>query len=225
MKARLAGASDQANNLLDANGKSAYGTGGLSLLISGDPGFTRYYVLASEVTGAEPDTARFVVRLVLSHGKTDVSDQEEVLTLVRDSTSKQFAIDQATAGAHRLLGKGPEVVAVDQQPDTVKVTFDSDLDPATVTDGVIIVDAKGKRLDATATYANRVVILTGLNLKPGDAFRLEILTSVRDVSGQNVAAEYDLDFFGPVAPKKHGDSAASRPSASPSPASSPSPSS
>ncbi len=226
MKARLAGAADQANALLDANGKAAYGGGGLSLLIAGDPSFSRYYVLSSEITGADPDTARFVVRLVLSHGKTDVSDQEEALTLVRDATSKQFVIDQATAAAHRDLGKGAEVVSVEIQNDTVKVTFDSDLDPTTVTDGVTIVDAKGKRLDANASYANRIVMLTGLNLKAGDAYRLVVLTSIRDVSGQNVAAEYDLDFFGPTT-KRHGnhqDSVAPTPSTSPSPApSSPSP--
>ena len=229
MKARLAGSADQANALLDAGGKAAYSTGGLSLLIAGDPSFSRYYVLSSEVTGADPDTARFVVRLVLSHGKTDVSDQEEVLTLVRDATSKQFLIDQAAAGAHRDLGKGAEVVSVDIQNDTVKVTFDSDLDPTTVTDGVTIVDAKGKRVDATASYANRIVMLTGLNLKAGDAYRLVVLTTIRDVSGQNVAAEYDLDFFGPTT-KRHGnrqDSVTPSPSPapSPSPISSPSPNS
>jgi len=221
MKARLAGATDQANALLDANGKTAYTSGGLSLLITGDPGFSRYYVLSSEVTGADPDSARFVVRLVLSHGKTDVSDQEEALTLVRDATSKQFVIDQATAGAHRVLGKGAEVVSVDIQTDTVKVTFDSDLDPTTVTDGLTIVDAKGKRLDANSSYANRVVMLTGLNLKDGDAYRLVVLTTIRDVSGQNVAAEYDLDFFGPTA-KRHGNH---QDSVTPTPAPSPSPSS
>jgi len=223
MKARLAGTADQASALLDANGKAAYAGGGLSLLISGDPSFSRYYILSSEVTGVDPDTARFVVRLVLSHGKTDVSDQEEALTLVRDATSKQFAIDQATAGAHRDLGKGAEVVSVDIQNDTVKVTFDSDLDPTTVTDGVTILDAKGKRLDANASYANRIVMLTGLNLKDGDSYRLVVLTTIRDVSGQNVDAEYDLDFFGPTA-KRHGnhqDSVTLTPTPAPSPSPSP----
>jgi hypothetical protein len=224
MTARIGGAADRANAVLDSNGKAAYSGGGLSLLISGDPSLTRYYILTSEVTSADPDTARFVVRLVLSHGKTDVSDQEEVLTLVRDSTTKQFVIDQATAGSHRVLGKGAEVVSVDVESDTVKVTFDSDLDPSTVADGVTIVDAKGKKLDATATYANRVVVLTGLNLKEGDAFRLVVLTSVRDVSGQNVAAEYDLDFVGPVLVKRHGSGQnAVVPSPSPAPVPTPTP--
>ncbi len=205
MKARVAGTADQANAVLDSNGKAPYNGGGLSLLISGDPSLTRYYVLTSEVTSTDPDTARFVVRLVLSHGKTDVSDQEEVLTLARDPRTKQSVIDQAAAGAHRVLGKGAEVVNVDVETDTVKVTFDSDLDPSTVADGVTIVDAKGKKLDATATYANRVVVLTRLNLKEGDSFRLVGLYSVRDDSGQNVGAEYDLDFVGPVLAKRHGN--------------------
>ena len=219
MQARVAGQADQASALLDATGKTAYSTGGLKLTVTGDPRLSRSYILTSEITGTQPDTARFVVRLVLTHGKLDVSTYEETLTLVRDATSHQFLIDQATAGATHDLGKGAQVVNVDVESDTVKVTFDSDLDPATVTDGVTIVDSKGKQLDATASYANRVVTLTGLNLKPGEDYRLVVLTSLRDVQGQSVAAEYDLELVGP-SPKKH---ATHRDVVTPSPSPSPSP--
>ena len=219
MQARVAGQADQASALLDATGKTAYSTGGLKLTVTGDPRLSRSYILTSEITGTQPDTARFVVRLVLTHGKLDVSTYEETLTLVRDATSHQFLIDQATAGATHDLGKGAQVVNVDVESDTVKVTFDSDLDPATVTDGVTIVDSKGKQLDATASYANRVVTLTGLNLKPGEHYRLVVLTSLRDVQGQSVAAEYDLELVGP-SPKKH---ATHRDVVTPSPSPSPSP--
>ena len=219
MQARLDGSSDQASAYLDAGGKAAYAAGGLNLVVTGDPRFTRFYVLSAEITGEQPDSARFVVRLVLSHGKIDVSNYEESLSLVRDAASKQFVIDQAAVGAHRDLGKGAEVVSVDVDTDTVKVTFDSDLDPATVTDGVTIVDSKGKQLNATASYANRTVTLSGLNLKVGDEYRVVVLTSLRDVLGQNVAAEYDFDFVGPTG-KKHGnhkDTPAPTPSPSPTP--------
>ena len=136
--------------------------------------------------------------------------------LVRDATTKQFVIDQATAGAHHELGKGAEVVSVDVQSDTVKLTFDSDLDPGTVNDGVTIVDSKGKQLDATVSYANRTVTLSGLNLKEGSQYRIVVLTTVRDVLGQNIAAQYGLDVLGPSA-KKHGNNRnAATPSASPS---------
>ncbi len=203
MKARLDGDADNAGTYLSDSGKKAYTSGGLSLLVTGDPTFSRYYVLTQEITATDPDSARFVVRLVLSHEKIDVSEYEETLTLVRDTTGKQFVIDQATAGARRDLGKGAEVVSVDVEPDVVKVTFDSDLDPGTVTDGVYLVDSKGKQVDAAVTYTGRTVTLSGLGLKEGASYRLVVLTSVRDVLGQHVGAEYDLDLVGP-ADKKHG---------------------
>src|SRR5439155_424463 len=101
MDARLKGQSSEATRLLDDNGKKAYGDDALHLLPTGDPRFSRYYVLTQELVGNQPDTVRFVVRLVLTDGKIDVSNYEETLTLVRDSNSKEFRIDQATGGAHR----------------------------------------------------------------------------------------------------------------------------
>ncbi|HEV8596893.1 MAG TPA: Ig-like domain-containing protein [Candidatus Dormibacteraeota bacterium] len=204
MKARLGGDAANAGTFLSDSGKKAYGSGGLNLLVSGDPTFTRYYVLAQEVISTDPDSALFVVRLVLTHEKIDVSDYEETLNLVRDSTGKQFVIDQASARPHRDLGKGAEVVNVDVEPDTVKVTFDSDLDPGTVTDGVYLVDSRGKQVDATVSYASRTVTLSGLGLKHGAQYRLVVKTSVRDVLGKNVAADYQLDLVGPT-DKKHGN--------------------
>jgi len=216
MQARLNSQSDQANAFLDDNGKAAYAGGGLSLVVKGDPHFSRFYILTSEITGSQPDTARFVVRLVLTRGKIDVSDYEETLSLVREATSKQFLIDQASSGSHRALGKGAEVVNVDVESDTVKVTFDSDLDPTTITDAVMILDSKGKQLDATASYANRTVTLSGLNLKDGAQYRLVVLTKLRDVLGQNVAAEYDLDVVGPSSKKHINHKDVATPSPSPS---------
>jgi hypothetical protein len=166
----------------------------------------------------DPDTARFVVRLVLAHGKIDVASYEETLTLVRDPTTRNFLIDQASGGEHRDLGKGAEVVNIVVAGDSVKVTFDSDLDPGTVIDGVIILDSRGKQVNATATYANRTVTLSGLDLKEGSSYRLVVLTTLRDVLGHNVAAEYDLDLVGPSA-RKHGNHhEAATPSPTPAPA-------
>lgn len=221
MEARLAGKPDEATALLDDSGKKAYATGGLNLLIGGDPRFSRYYVLTQEATGTQPDTVRVVVRLVLSHNKKDVSSFEETLTLVRDATSKQFLIDQATAGAQRELGNGPQVVSVDVSSTAIQVTFDSDLDPATVNGGVNVVDSKGTVVVATVTYANKVVTITGVDLTAGKQYRLVVQNTVRDVQGHNVAPEYDLDLFGPVA-KKHAEQKISGGSAgSPSPVASP----
>jgi len=221
MAARVAGNTALAGSFLDDNAKKAYEGARLKLIINGDPRLSRSYILTQMVVGTDPDTVLSVVRLVLSHGKIDVSDQEENLTLVRDATSKQFVIDHATAGANHDLGKGAEVVSAEVAADTVKVTFDSDLDPGTVTDGVMLVDAKGKEVDATVTYANRTVTLSGLNLKEGSSYRLVVLPTVRDVLGHNLAAEYDLDVMGPAA-KIHGNH---KDAPTPSPSPSPSPSS
>lgn len=223
MDARLKGQADQASTWLDANGKQAYAADGMNLVISGDPKFSRYYVLTQELVSTDPDTTRFVVRLVLSHGKIDVSDFEEALVLVRDATSKQFLIDQATVGSHRNLGKGAEVVSVDVSSDTVKVTFDSDLDPGTISDGVLIVDAKGKPVDSIPTYANRVVTFTGLNLKAGAQYKLVVLPSVRDVAGHNIDGEYDLTLLGPTTKKGSEHKQAVPPFPIPIPAPTPTP--
>ena len=216
MKARLNGQADAATAFLDTGGKAAYGPGGAALIVTGDPSFTRSYILTSEVTGTQPDTTRFVVRLVLSHDKLEVSAYEETLVLVRDATTNQFLVDQATASPKHDIGKGAQVVNVEVATDTVKVTFDSDLDPATVGDAVVIVDSKGKQLDATASYANRVVTLSGLNLKDGDQYTLVVKTSLRDVQGQHVSAEYDLTLVGPSTKKHPNNKVVTQPTPSPS---------
>ena len=222
MDARLGDKPVDAAAYLDDNGKKAYAPGKLNLVITGDPHFTRYYLLTEEAVGSQPDTVRFVVRLVLTHGKKDVSGVEEALTVVRDSSSKQFLVDQATAGAQRDLGKGPEVVSVDVTASTIQVTFDSDLDPATVNGGVSVVDAKGNPLDAAVTYSNKMVTISGLDLKAGARYRLVVMSSVRDVQGQKVQAEYDLDLLGPVANRHAERKSGSSASASPTPVASPS---
>ena len=216
MQARQKGLPDQATTYLDDNGKHAYATTEMSLVITGDPRFSRFYILTEGITATQPDTATFVVRLVLTHGKLDVSDFEETLTVIRDATTKQFVIDQATAGSHRDLGKGAEVVGVVVANDSIKVTFDSDLDPVTVPDGVLVLDSKGKQIEAAATYANRTVTITGLDLKAGAHYKLVVLTSVRDVLGHNVASEYSLQLAGPALKNQNRKSGATV-TASPAP--------
>lgn len=222
MNARLNGQSDAAKTFLDDKGKQAYSGSGLPVLISGDPTFSRFYVLVDEITASRPDTARFVVRLVLTKGTLDVSDYEETLTLQRDQASQPFLIDQATAGPTRDLGQGAEVVSVEVAPGSIKVVFDSDLVSGTVADGVVVLDGTGKRVGGASTYVNRTVVITGLELSPGAPYKLAVLTTVRDVSGRNIPAEYDLNLLGPAAGTQGGvDSAPPPPQPSPTPTPSP----
>jgi hypothetical protein len=194
----------KASVYLDDNGRKAYSsaTGGLNLVVTGDPSFSRYYLLTQSMTGDHPDAAQFVVRIVLSHDKLDVSTYEETLTLVRTQGSQQFLVDQAAAGPLLMLGKGAEVVSVEVSPGTVKITFDSDLKPESVATGVTILDSKGKQVGGNAVYANRTVTISGLDLKPHATYKLVVLSTVQDVAGTNIAAEYDLTFGGPA--ETHG---------------------
>ena len=191
--------------------------------MTGDPSFSRYYLLTGQVTGSHPDTAQFVVRIVLAHNNLDVRTFEETLTLVRTQGSQQFLVDQAAAGSVLTLGSTAEVVSVDVTATSVKVTFDSDLKPETVTAGVIILDSKGKQIGNAPSYAKRTVTIDGLDLKSGKSYKLVVLSTVQDVSGNNIAAEYDLTFEGPAGKSgdRHKDTSPS-PSPQPSPSATPS---
>ncbi|HEX7262730.1 MAG TPA: Ig-like domain-containing protein, partial [Candidatus Dormibacteraeota bacterium] len=218
MQARKAQQAEKAAAFLNDNGKKAYSSAGagLNLLVSGDPHFSRFYVLTQAITGSQPDRAQFVVRIVLSHEKLDVSAYEETLTLVRTQGTQQFLIDDASAGPILTLGKGAAVVSVEVATATVKVTFDSDLKRETVAAGVIILDSKGKQVGSTPVYADRTVTFSGLDLKPGATYKLVVLSTVQDVSGNNIAAEYNLAFEGPGA-VVHGGGGGQRDRSSPSP--------
>ena len=216
---------DRANAYLDDNGRKAYSsaTGGLNLQVTGDPSFSRFYLLTGQLTGSHPDTAQFVVRIVLAHNNLDVKTFEETLTLVRTQGSQQFLVDQAAAGSVLTLGSTAEVVSVDVTATSVKVTFDSDLKPETVTAGVIILDSNGKQIGNAPSYAKRTVTIDGLDLKSGKSYKLVVLSTVQDVSGNNIAAEYDLTFEGPgdKSGDRHKDTSPS-PSPQPSPSATPS---
>jgi len=221
MQARKGGQVDKANSYLDDNGKKVYSgsSGVLNLLVTGDPIFSRFYVLTESITGSQPDTAQFVVRIVLAHDKLDVSTYEETLTLVRTQGSNVFLIDRASAGPLLKLGKGPQVVSVEVSTGAVKVTFDSDLMRATVASGLIILDSKGNQVGDAPAYANRTVTFRGLDLKPGATYKLVVLPTVQDVGDVNMAAEYDLTFAGPS--DSHGSDKEKDQTASPSPQASP----
>jgi hypothetical protein len=223
MDARKAGQLEKATALLDDNGRKVYARSnpGLNLLVGGDPSLSRYYLLTQEITGTGPDTAQFVVRLVFSHDKIDVSTYEETLTLVRTQGSQQFLVHQSTIGPTLALGKGAEVVGVEVTPGTVKITFDSDLLASTVPAGVIILDSKGKQIGTTPVYSNRTVSFNSLDLKPGKTYKLVVLSTVQDVGGNNIAAEYDLTFAGPDNSKAGKQHEGQSPSPSPEPPASP----
>jgi hypothetical protein len=216
MDARLQANTDRASLYLDDAGRAAYNSGNPVLVPNADAGFKRYYVLTSEVDPSTANSVRVVVRLVFAKGKVERSEIEETLTLKRAQATDPFLIDGAKAGSQRDLGKGPEVVAVKVTATEIDVTFDSDLVTTTAV-GVTLQDGQGMTLNATQTYADRVVTFSGLQLTPGAHYRLVVLPTVQDVGNRHAASEYDLDLLGPAPDATSGG-------VTPTPAPSPSPS-
>lgn len=215
MQARLGGEALRlrAMSFLDANGKAAYSGSSPALIPQGSPALKRYYIVMSEV---DPSTGsvRVVVRLVFARAKVELQAIDETLTLTRNQPTDPYLIDGATAGPVLEFGKGPQVVAVKVTAGQVSVTFDSDLVATSITN-VTLQDDQGAAVHATATYSDRTVIFTGLQLTPGAHYRLVVLPGVQDVGNHNAAGEYDLDFIGPGADATAGASGPT-PAATPS---------
>jgi hypothetical protein len=90
------------------------------------------------------------------------------------------------------------------------------LKPESVATGVIILDSKGKQVGGSPVYTNRTVTIAGLDLKPHATYKLVVLSTVQDVGGTNISAEYDLTFAGPA--EAHGGAnKRGEPTPSPSP--------
>ncbi len=189
MDARVAGQSATAQGLLATAARTAYP--GSTLIPAADPKLSRWFPVAS-LAGSQ--SVRFDVRLVFAaKDGRDVSQLDEVLTVVRDAGSKAVVIGSAQAGASRPYGQGPEVINVITDSDgKVRVQFDSDLQAAGATAAVIRVDAAGKPLATAAMNGTREVVLTpNPGTAPGTG-TLKVLTSLKNKDGRAASAEFDL---------------------------------
>jgi hypothetical protein len=193
MRARMDGNGDQAGADLDPAGRSAYQVAGMQLLPAG---LNRYYVVASQDTGS---SMRFTVRLIFAKDKFEKQSLDETLILQPDSGGK-LLIHSATAGARQDLGKSPQLTSVVFAADQLTLTFDSDLDPKTIADGVAILEADtGNPVKAQAAFGGaRTVTVDTSRLSPGASYRLTILASLKDVGGRAVSVPYTLDFVAPA---------------------------
>jgi Bacterial Ig-like domain len=222
MQARKDGNSDRALLYLTDAGKAAYNTGNPPLIPLTDSGFKRFYVLYAESDPSTSGSVRVVVRMVFGHGNVEQTTIEETLRLRRAQATDPFLVDAVTAATPRDVTKGPQVVGMRLTAPQIEVTFDSDLVPTSVS-SITLQDSEGKVVDATVSYADRIVTFSGLQLTPGAHYRLVVLPSVVDVGRSHIATEYDLDFVGPAPNTTSGDvTPTPAPSPSPSPSASPS---
>lgn len=189
MAARQNQQADQAATYLDASGKDAFNSGGLTLTYGGSGQTLRYYVLLSQPN-------RVVVRLVLTKG-TAQSAVDETLTL--KSSGGKPLIDGVSEKPRNYFGAGPEIVKVIVASDRVQVFFDSDLDQSSVPGSVSIQGANGQAVSTQATYdpKAKAVSLPVAGLSSGATYSLSVGGSLKDTPNGRQAMPYDLQFLGP----------------------------
>ena len=194
MQARLQGDSATAQDGLDAAGLTAYQGGASSLLPPAGTRFDRYYPVTVQQTGSNPSKFLVGVRIFVSRSGLQRSFFEEQLTLVLKD--QRYLVDAVSSTPAVLLGPGPTVLSFDVVPTSpgyqVRVRFDADLRPETVTtDTIQVRDSDGNRVSSTIAFDpdNHMAIVT-LTLQPGSTYQLVVKTGVTDINGGTLAEEY-----------------------------------
>ena len=200
MQARLRGDSGAAQDNLDAAGLSAYQGGASSLLSPAGTNFDRYYPVTVQQTGSNPNKFLVGIRIFVSRSGVQRSFFEEQLTLVLKD--QRYLIDAVTSTPAVALGQGPTVLSYEVASMSagfqVRVHFDADLRPETVTtDTVQVRDSGGKALTAQITFDpdSHTASLT-LALRPGTTYQLVVTTGVTDINGVTMAQEYHAQVIG-----------------------------
>jgi Bacterial Ig-like domain len=194
MLARLKGDNTAAQGSLDAAGLSAYQGGASSLLSPAGSKFDRYYPVTVQQTGSNPNKFLVGVRIFVSRSGVQRSFFEEQLTLILKD--QRYLVDAVTSTPSVKLGHGPTVASYEvvstSQGGQVRVHFDADLRPETVTTSTIQVrDSDGKPVSSQVTFDpdNHLATLT-VTLQPGSTYQLVVTTGVTDVNGVTMAEEY-----------------------------------
>ena len=200
MQARLQGDSVAAQGSLDPAGLSAYQGGASSLLSAAGTNFDRYYAVTVQQTGSNPSKFLVGVRIFVSRSGVQRSFFEEQLTLVLKD--QRYLVDAVTSTPAVNLGHGPTVLSYEVVPLSpgyqVRVHFDADLRPETVTtDTIQVRDADGKALKAHLAFDpdSHTATLT-LALRPEGTYQLVVTTGVTDINGVTMAEEYHAQVIG-----------------------------
>jgi hypothetical protein len=203
MQARINGDDAAARSELDSAGLAAYQGGSSSLLGPAGSHFSRYYPVTVQPSASQTNAFLVGVRIFSAKNGVETSFFEEQLTLLPQGQQSvllpqghRYLIDAVNASPTMPLGHGPTIVSVEvvQTPpgEQVRVRFDSDLKPETVSrDTIQIKDSDGKVVDAQFTYdpENRLATLA-VKLKPG-TYQLVVTTGVTDINRVALAQEYD----------------------------------
>ncbi len=200
MLARLKGDRTAAQSSLDAAGLTAYQGGASPLLSPAGTKFDRYYPVTVQQKGSNPNQFLVGVRIFVSRSGVQRSFFEEQLTLVL--SDQRYLVDAVTSTPSVALGHGPTVVSYEvvstSKGSQVRVHFDADLRPETVTTSTIQVrDSDGNPIGSQLTFDpdNHLATLT-VTLQSGSTYQLVVTTGVTDISGVTMAEEYHAQVVG-----------------------------
>jgi hypothetical protein len=159
-------------------------------------GLSRGYVVSAgaNADGTVSATAELIVDPTSRHPRPSTDD--ETLTLTRASDGASYVVTSLqTTGLHEAR-PGPRVVGVTtslahEQP-VIQISFDSDLDRATVAQAIGLLDAGGNSIGAQVSYdaESRTATLTLTGGPPQGPITVNVSTDLHDVDGQSLAADF-----------------------------------
>jgi len=143
------------------------------------------------------------VRLVRdASGRAPTSSADETLELARPAAGQPFQVTAVSIADFASAPAGPQVVHVTTERDqlalVVRIAFDSDLDPSSVSGSVItLAAANGVALPADVRYdvESRTAVVRLLSV-PAGTLTLSVGTALQDIAGQSLASGYSTTVSG-----------------------------
>ncbi|MBO0701925.1 MAG: Ig-like domain-containing protein, partial [Candidatus Dormibacteraeota bacterium] len=217
MAARQSGNASEAQSLLTGAAAASLGSSsGVYLTTYGAQTLNRWSLILAQPSGV------VVVRTVFTQG-TQQSVFDEQFRVAR--SGPHYLIEQASGTPVQTdVNGGPAIQSIHVGPSSLSITFNADLNPATVSQGVVVHDASGAAVapqSATYSTATRTVTVTVPPLAAGDLYQLQILSGLKDVNGKG-ATPVEVAFTSSTTQPSAVTNPTPTPSASPSPSSTPS---
>jgi hypothetical protein len=130
---------------------------------------------------------------------------EETLMLGPQPGTGLPAVRTVTAGPLRPASAGPQLVHLDTRAvaGAVLLTFDSDLDPASVAAAVRLSAPGGAQIGSTATYDAATRTVTLRPASPAARVLVRISAGLRDINGRNMSAGLQV-LISPLPPATRG---------------------
>jgi hypothetical protein len=180
----------------DAATLAALTAPGVDTASSTPNGLSRAYVISTYLTsqGVVSASVELIVDPTADHGTPSVAS--ETLSLTRSSASGGYLVSNIITTPLLDESAGPHVVQVSSTTDagvtTLQVSFDSDLNPASVAAAISVQSSQGALLQSTAVYdpGSRTITVTLAQAASG-ALTLDISTALADVNGQPLSATFE----------------------------------